>query len=404
MTVKKILSLLMVLCGTLAFAGVKAERIEPLSIGALEGKGQVTNPRFSPDGKELFFELLAADGESSEVYVASVDGSGDFPPLLGAPEAAMPSKKNDVFSLGGPGDNTISEHPAWGASTKRGQTLALAATRKEASRGGSKINFDIFFKAPGKKRFLTEHPENDSEPTFNATGEYLVFASGRSGEGDLYAYSFYADGNPIRRLTFEESGSELYPAWSPNGKSLAFIGHLGGVDHLFFIDDALKLADIKDEGDRRSKARGVTRDLTAGSPDSSLAPAFSPDGKWIAFFVHPKNHPTRSDLYVVNIDEGEPALLAESVIPPTRDGPCWAPDSKGLFVVDESAELMNPIYFVPLDPAEEMSLVDTGTQLNGDLSLRVEGERWVLLFVAQGGGDRDNEKRWRKIYVATVGR
>ncbi|PLX41185.1 MAG: hypothetical protein C0608_06890 [Deltaproteobacteria bacterium] len=399
---KKILSLLLVLCGTYAFAGVKAERVEALALGSLEGTGQITNPRFSPDGKEMFFELLAADGESSEVYVASVDGGVVFPPLIGAPEAAIPSKKKDVFSLGGPGDKAISEHPAWGVSTKRGQSIALAVTRKEASRGGSKINFDILYKAPGKKRFLTEHPENDSEPTFNKSGEYLVFASGRSGEGDLYAYSFYADGNPIRRLTFEESGSELYPAWSPNGKSLAFIGHLGGVDHLFLMDDAVNLADIKDEGERRSKARAMTRDLTPGSPDSSLAPSFSPDGKLIAFFVHPKNHPTRSDLYVVDIADGEPTLLAESVIPPTRDGPCWAPDSSGLFVVDESAELMNPIYFVPLNPAKEMSLLETGTQLNGDLSLRVEGERWLLLFVAQGGGEKDLEKRWRKIFVAEI--
>ena len=68
-------------------------------------------------------------------------------------------------------------------------------------------------------------------------GDYIAFTSGRTGEGDNYVYSFFTKKQPMTRITFEETGYELYPTWSPDGSRLAFIGHLGVADHLFLVDD-----------------------------------------------------------------------------------------------------------------------------------------------------------------------
>ena len=188
--------------------------------------------------------------------------------------------------------------------------------------------------------------------------------------------------------------------WSPDGSKVAYIGHLGGADHLLLVDDVKKLTEETSKDARRSAVRAQTRDLTAGWLHSCLAPSFSPDGKWLAFFMHPKGA-LKSDLYVVKVSGGEPMLLMENVLPASRMGPCWSPDSDGVFVVEENAQRMNPIAWVSLNPSKPHVRLETGTQLNNDLSAWKSGSSTYLLFAAQGG-DGDSEKRWRKLFVSRI--
>ena len=399
---KKSLILALLLAAETALAqGFDVLKTASVSLGAMEGRGQIQCPQRSPGGEMLSFEYLAANGDTLETYVADIDQTEVFPLKVGAPVSAMGNVKQDLFSLGGPGEKPVSEQAAWGPTTKRGAQLVFAATRREASRGGAEINFDLMYVSKGKRRYLTDHPENDSGPSFSPDGDYLAFTSGRTGEGDIYLYSFYREDSQLTRVTFEETGSELYPIFCPSGKILAYLGHLGGADHLFAIDDPLELVGMRDEGRRMAAVRAKTRDLTTGWRHSSFAPAFSPDSKWIAFYVHPKGE-VKSDLYLVAATGGEPRLLMENVLPGTRFGPAWSPDGDGLFAVEENAQLMNPIVWVPLDPAMPKKRLETGTQLNTDLGAFRSGTGVFLLFAAQGGGEGDSEKRWRKIFVSNL--
>lgn len=388
------------LAAQLSWADYKVIQTEDVSLGAMEGVGQLANPVRSPGGLEMAFEVLSADGDMLEVYQSSIEKASAYPPALSEPATVIPSKKSKVFSLGTPGERSISQHPSYGPATKRGNSLVMAATRREASRGGKQINFDIYYTRKGKRQFFTEHPGNDAEPSMSADGESIAFTSGRTGEGDVYIYSLFSEEQPLSRVTFEETGSELYPTWSPAGDKLAYVGHLGGADHLLLIDDIKALVAESSEQERRALARAKTRDLTAGWPHSCLAPSFSPDGKWIAFFMHPKGE-LKSDLYVVKVEGGEPMLLMENVLPPSRLGPSWSPESDGIFVVEENAQSMNPIVWVPIDPAKPHVKLDTGTQLNSDLSAWRDGSATYLLFAAQGGTG-DEQKRWRKIFVSKL--
>lgn len=382
-------------------AGFEAAKTEPVSVGEVEGKGQIQSPLLSPGGEALTFEFLAANGDSLEVYLAEVAEMGVFPPKLKQASSVMGNLKQDVFSLGGPGEKPVSEQAAWGPATKRGTQLVFAATRREASRGGAEVNFDLMYVTKGKRKFLTEHPENDSGPSFSPDGEYLAFTSGRSGEGDIYLYSFYREDAQLTRITFEESGSELYPTYSPDGKSLAFIGHLGGADHLLVIDNPAQLVGVKDEAARQAASRAATRNLTAGWRHSAFAPSWSPDSKMIAFFVHPKGE-LKSDLYVAPAAGGEPRLLMENVLPGTRFGPAWSPASDGVFVVEENAQALNPIVWAPIDPAREKKRLITGTQLNTDITVCGPAASPWLLYAAQGGGEKDAEKRWRRVFATSL--
>lgn len=386
--------------GTSAWAGWGVSQVAPVAPAGPGAAGQVGDPRVSPDGTHLSFELLGADGETLQVYLAPLSRPAGGPPQAGAPEPAVPQPAADPFRLPGPGSRPVSEHLSWGPP-KRGQPrYALAATRAEASRGAAHVNFDLYFSEPGRRRFLTDHPATDAQPAVSPDGDFIAFASGRSGQGDVYLYHFFAEADPCAAVSFEAAGSELYPAWDPAGERLAYTAQLGAEYRILVMDQVRTLAAEADPERRKTAARRLTRDLTPGWKGACLAPSFSPDGRWVAFYSR-DGASGRADLYVVGAEGGAPRLLLRGGLPETRGGPRWSPRGDGLFAVREDADRLNPLVWVPLAEAARPSELDTGTQLNADPFPVPEGDAVRLYFTAQGGGDGE-EKRWRRIYAALL--
>ncbi len=167
-----------------AAAGFGVSEVRPLLPAALETTGPVADPRVSPDGGHLGFELLGAGGDTLEVYVAPLELAGGRL-AAGPPEPALPKPEADPFRLSGPGARPVSEHLSWGPPKRGKPRFAVAATRLAVSRGAANVNFDLFLTEPGRRRFLTDHPGNDAQPAFSPDGELLAFTSGRSGQGDV---------------------------------------------------------------------------------------------------------------------------------------------------------------------------------------------------------------------------
>jgi Tol biopolymer transport system component len=101
----------------------------------------------------------------------------------------------------------------------------------------------------------------------------LLFVSTRSGVYDIYEMN--SDGGLQRRVTSGNSGNastpsglyyEFDPAWSPDGKSIAFASRRNGISNIYIMD---------------ASGRNVSQLTTAGTDD--VHPSFSPDGKEIAF-------------------------------------------------------------------------------------------------------------------------
>lgn len=66
---------------------------------------------------------------------------------------------------------------------------------------------------------LTDDPAQDVMPAVSPDGNYITFASDRSGSWDLYIMPF--EGGKVVQLT-NESANDLHPTWSPNGRQIAF--------------------------------------------------------------------------------------------------------------------------------------------------------------------------------------
>jgi len=225
-------------------------------------------------------------------------------------------------------------------------------------------------------------PGTDGGPAWSPDGRSIAFTSARTGQGDLYLIDAHQIDAPPRQLTTEDRSSELDAAWSPDGSRLAYVGHSDDGDSLWVFDDL----------------QAGTRRRVVPWSHTQTRPAFSPDGHWLAFY---SNHvdPTRFDLYATPADgSGSPALLAEGVVM-SANGPAWTPDSQGLVYVQDDDAAFDPVFQVDLArPAAHRALA-TGTVGNGDLdvTLGTDGHTW--LAVSAQGRVEDTVRDFKRIYV-----
>ena len=109
----------------------------------------------------------------------------------------------------------------------------------------------------------------------------------------------------------------LSPAWSPNGKELAYVSLESG-------DSAIYLQNLA-SGQRR---------LISGRKGINGAPAFSPDGKKLAMMLSFGGSP---EIYIEDLASGQLTQITHN--PSINSGPRWMPDGKSLiFMSDRSGK------------------------------------------------------------------
>ncbi len=138
----------------------------------------------------------------------------------------------------------------------------------------------------------------------------ITFVKKVDGKKEVFSIDF--DGRHLQQET-NDSNIALSPAFSPDGKYLAYTSYLTGRPHLY----------IKDV------ATGKVRRL-AGYSGLNIAPAWHPDGSKLAVTLSKDGNP---DLYLVKVDGTIEARLTRG--PGTSVSPSWSPDgTKIAFVSD----------------------------------------------------------------------
>jgi Tol biopolymer transport system component len=165
----------------------------------------------------------------------------------------------------------------------------------------------------------------DGSPDWSRDGSTIAFQRCPVSGGTCVIYSIRPAGTGLKRLG-PSNDDRSHPAWSPSGKEIAYARGWGGVQN-----DHIKFADIYVMNASGAGARRVTR-VTASNPFSADVghPAWSPDGKQLAFAVGntPTGKPANSlAVFVVNADgSGLRQLTPWSLN--AGDRPDWAPDGK----------------------------------------------------------------------------
>jgi Tol biopolymer transport system component len=194
-------------------------------------------------------------------------------------------------------------------------------------------------------RQLTSSTATNVRPAWSPDGKSIAFQSNR--DGPYHIYVMNTDGSNLRQLTSGDN-DDRHPSWSPDGKVIA-------VDTGSEIRREIALIDIGSKNRTQITKLGMTAQF----------PSFSPDGKSIAFFLYNLGN---MDLWTVGKD-GSSAAAVTKQLATEANNQCtfachaarWSPDgTKVAFSDGDNARVllmaaMSAGTPTPISPDDEKS-------------------------------------------------
>jgi dipeptidyl aminopeptidase/acylaminoacyl peptidase len=332
----------------------------------------VSDPRISPDGTRVAYQVWWIDRESNEyrgaIWVTPLDGSGE-------PRQFTSGERRDGSPLWSPDGRWLAF-----TSNRRSERTASQLYVMPADGGephaltDAKEGVESFAWSPDSTRIAyamrvrdpayEEEDEAKRAPRRFTRASYKLDTVGWIGDRRKHLFVVDLAGGEPRQLTDGDCEDD-HPAWSADGRRIVFNALRGErwdvelVSRLYVVD-----------------ASGGEPEALTGDDGSYDMPVFSPDGSRIAYryVLEDGTFPHNGQLGVMGADGSDPHLLTTSLdrqceTHPLVREPLWD-DERLVFSVEDGGNVH--LYSVAADGSAEPELL-------------VGGERTIGLYDARAG-------------------
>jgi serine/threonine-protein kinase len=220
-------------------------------------------------------------------------------------------------------------------------------------------------------RAVPELVANPRDVRLSPDGQRLLLVTGSENDGDLWSYDLR--GRPPLPLALPNDNR--FPAWSPDGRQVAFLAISnggvvtlasdgservprrlrGGTNAPHVWSAAGELIQTRIGGDivaTPAAPSGEERGVVSGDY-SEFDPALSPDGRWLAYS---SNRTGRAEIWVQAYPEGVPVRVSST----GGFEPLWSADGRELFY-----QQGNAVMAVAVEPGAEFSFSRAETLFTG---------------------------------------
>ena len=203
-----------------------------------------------------------------------------------------------------------------------------------ASGKSKQIHITVSGDLPETRPHYVKVAEQIQNVAISPTGARAVFEA----HGDILTVP--AEKGGIRNLTRTPAVEDRDPAWSPDGKWIAYFSDESGEYALHIVEQT---------------GLGAVKKINLGNPPSFFySPIWSPDSKKIAY------QDKRLNLWYVDVEKGTPVKVATERFddPSSAMNPTWSPDRKWLAYTKMLESHQHAVYVYSVESGKESPISD----------------------------------------------
>ena len=332
----------------------------------------ISDPQVSPDGKWVAYVLStpdsAKDKSNADIWMISWDGTESVKLTASADGENHPRWSPDgkyLTFLSSRYDTKSSQ--IWRMDRRGGEAEKLTELKYSIS--------DFIWSPDSKKILLTIHDQESSdEAEKKKSAKPIVidrYHFKSDGDGYLerkrdHLYLFDVESKKLDTLTRGDFDEEN-PSWSPDSKKIVFVSNRSADPDRSNNNDLWVI---------EAKKGAAIKQLTQWKGSDSN-PAFSPDGKWIAYLksqLEDYSMYDQSQLAVIPSDGGTPKILNATL---DRDvsAPRWSNDGQSIYTVVDDDRRSHVTSF---DLSGTKKQITTGDRIFLSLQRGI-GNNWVAI-------------------------